>query len=196
MAVVVKRKKSDVILPYIPVEGHLKDGRKVILDWYKDEDEEQVHSIVKYIVNEEGDSYPQENLSDVEDFRGFFASHDVFVCRDVNSSEVLASFYVKPNFPDRCSHICNGGFAVKKSARRLGIGKFIARHYLQVARDLGYQASLFNLVFVTNEAAVGLWRSMGFTEIGRIPNAGNLKGHGNTDAIQFYYDLSKIEKKA
>lgn len=191
----IKKKKSDVVLPYLPFEGQIKDGRKVILDYYKDEDEAQVHAIMKYIVNEEGNSYPQEDLANVEDFRSYYLSHDVFVCRDVTSGKVLGSFYVKPNFPGRCSHICNAGFAVEKSSRGFGVGKFMVGHYLQIARDLGYQASFFNLVFVSNEASVSLWRSMGFTELGRVPNAGNLKGRGYTDAIQFYYDLTKIDKK-
>ncbi|XP_060068568.1 uncharacterized protein LOC132548707 [Ylistrum balloti] len=195
MAYVIKKKKSDVVLPYLPLKGQLKDGRKVILDYYKDEDEAQVHAIMKYIVNEEGNSYPQEDLANVDDFRSYYLSHDVFVCRDVNTAEVLGSFYVKPNFPGRCSHICNAGFAVLKSARGLGVGKFMVGHYLQISRDLGYQASFFNLVFVSNEVSVKLWRSMGFTEIGRVPNAGNLKGRGYTDALQFYYDLTNIEKK-
>ncbi|OWF37166.1 L-azetidine-2-carboxylic acid acetyltransferase-like [Mizuhopecten yessoensis] len=195
MAYVIKKTKSDVVLPYLPAEGQLKDGRKVILDYYKDEDEAQVHAIMTYIVNEEGDSYPQEDLADVEDFRAYYLSHDVFVCRDVTSGEVIGSFYVKPNFPGRSSHICNAGFAVSKSSRGQGAGKFMVGHYLQIARDLGYQASFFNLVFVSNETSVKLWRSMGFTEIGRVPNAGNLKGRGFTDALQFYYDLTKIEKK-
>ncbi|XP_033764272.1 N-acetyltransferase aca1-like [Pecten maximus] len=195
MAYVIKKKKSDVILPYLPFDGLLKDGRKVVLDYYKDEDEAQVHAIMKYIVNEEGNSYPQEDLANVEDFRSYYLSHDVFVCRDVTSGDVLGSFYVKPNFPGRCSHICNAGFAVKKSSRGLGVGKFMVGHYLQIARDLGYQSSFFNLVFVSNEASVSLWRSMGFTELGRVPNAGNLKGRGYTDAIQFYYDLTKLDKK-
>lgn len=26
---------------------------------------------------------------------------------------VAGCFYVKPNFPGRCSHVCNGGFIVR-----------------------------------------------------------------------------------
>ena len=41
--------------------------------------------------------------------QGYFLSHAAFVVRDVASGAVLGAFYVKPNFPGRCSHICNGG---------------------------------------------------------------------------------------
>ncbi|OWF37165.1 L-azetidine-2-carboxylic acid acetyltransferase [Mizuhopecten yessoensis] len=195
MAYVIKKTKSGIVLPYLPAEGQLKDGRKVILEYYKDEDEAQVHAIMKYIVNEEGDCFPSEDLSNVEDFRAYYPLFDLFVCRDVTSGEVIGSLYVKPTFPGRSSHICNAGFAVKKSFRGKGMGRFLAGHYLQIARDLGFQASLFRLVFASNEASVNLWRSMGFIETGRIPNAGYLRGRGLTDALQFYYDLTKIEKK-
>ena len=194
MAYVIKSKKSDVVLPYLPISAVVKNNRKVTLDRYADADEPEVHSIMQHIVNVEGDSYPQEDLSDLADFRAYYLSHDVFVCKDSGSGEVLGSFYIKPNFPGRCSHICNAGFAVKVEARGQGIGSFLVQNYLQLARDLGYTASFFNLVFVCNEKSVALWRKFGFEEIGIVPKAGNLKGKGFVDAMQFYYDLTKIKK--
>ena len=196
MAYVIKSNKSEVTLPYLPKECSLKDGTKVLLDYYHGEtDELQVHDIMRHIVNEEGNSYPQEDLSNVEDFRAYYLTHEVFVCRDPSSGVVLGSFYVKPNFPGRCSHICNAGFAVKKEARGKGVASLMVENYLQIARDLGYQASFFNLVFVNNTASIRLWEKFKFQEIGTIPKAGNLKGIGYTDAKQFYYDLTKLEKK-
>ena len=140
-----------------------------------------------------GNSYPQDDMTNIEDFRKYYLSHDVFVCKDHETDEVLGAFYIKPNFPGRCSHICNAGFIVKKSERGQGLGKFMAENYLYMARDLGYKASFFNLVFVSNEASIHLWRKLGFKEIGRVPKAGNLKDIGYTDALQFYYDLTTLQ---
>ena len=103
----------------------------------------------------------------------------------------MGAFYIKPNFPGRCSHICNAGFIVRKEDRGCGIGSFMVEMYLKLAKDLGYKASFFNLVFVSNDTSVKMWRKFGFKEIGRVPNAGNLKGRGFTDALQFYYDLTQ-----
>jgi hypothetical protein len=62
-----------------------------------------------------------------------------------------------------------------------------------VGRDLGYQGSFFNLVYVTNEASVKLWRELNFEQTGRVPKAGRLKGHSDlVDAFQFHYDFSKV----
>lgn len=149
------------------------------------------HQMTKFLFFCTGDSYPQEDMTTTKDFRAYYLTHDVYVCLDKKTEEVLGAFYIKPNFPGRCSHICNAGFIVKVSARGRGVGTFMVENYLQIAKDLGYRASFFNLVFVTNESSIKLWRKFGFKEIGRVPNAGNLKGRGYTDALQFYYDLTQ-----
>ena len=190
MAYVIKGGRKDVEIPYLPKTGTLKGGKEVVLDRYRDKHESELHDIVRHIVNEEGDSYPQEDMSNVEDFRAYFLSHEVFVVLDKQTEEVLGGFYIKPNFPGRCSHNCNAGFVAKTNARGSGIGSFMMENYLILARDIGYKASFFNLVFVSNKASVRLCRKYGFTEIGIVPKAGNLKGKGYTDAYQFYKDLT------
>lgn len=62
--------------------------------------------------------------------------------------------------------------------------------FIGMARDLGYRRSMFNLVFVSNEASVALWRKLGFRETGRVPQAGDLKGLGYVDALQIGYDFT------
>ncbi|KAK3589556.1 hypothetical protein CHS0354_041684 [Potamilus streckersoni] len=193
MTCVIKEKKTLIHLPYLPMDGNLKDGTSVVLDRYCNEYEADFHDIIKFIVNE-GDRYPHEDMNDVKDFRSYYLSHDIFICTNKATRELLGAFYVKPKFAGRCSHICTGGFAVKGSARKNGVGSFLAQNYLYIARDLAYKASYFNLVFVSNKSSVGLWRKLGFKEIGRIPKAGNLKGLGYTDALQFYYDLETLPK--
>lgn len=80
----------------------------------------------------------------------------------------------------------------------------MALAFITIAPVLGYKASMFNLVFENNNASVRLWRSAGFQEIGRIPNAGYLikrkdpsKEDNNpaeeeefVDAIMFYYQFT------
>ncbi|KAL3861228.1 hypothetical protein ACJMK2_007277 [Sinanodonta woodiana] len=193
MAYVIKEKKPLVHLPYLPKDGTLKDGTVVVLDRYCNEYEANFHDIIKSIINE-GDRFSPEDMTDVEDFRSYYLSNDAFICTNKTTRELLGGFYVKPKFAGRCSHICSAGFAVKESARSNGVGSFLAQNYVYIARDLGYKASYFNVVFETNEASVRLWRKLGFKEIGRIPKAGNLKGLGYTDALQFYYDFETLPK--
>ncbi|KAK9766074.1 hypothetical protein K7432_005121 [Basidiobolus ranarum] len=161
----------------------------------------------------EGNTYPQEECLDIQGFMNYFLGYDCFIeilaeedegvglCEQEEDlvdwkKKVLGMFYVKPNFPGRCSHICNGGFFVNPVSRNKGVGSVMAKSFLKVAPALGYQASMFNLVFVNNIASIKLWRTLGFQEIGRIPKAGRLRGNPDelVDAIMFYYDFTKLSE--
>ncbi len=54
--------------------------------------------------------------------------------------------------------------------RGLG-GRALAEHALAWARDQGYAAMQFNAVVESNQAAVRLWRALGFRVIGTVPEA-------------------------
>ena len=109
-------------------------------------------------------------------------------------TKVIGCFYVKPNFPGRCDHFCNGGFITDKLYQKLGIGTFMAKNYLMLAKKLGYEASYFNLVFNTNEASHRLWKKLDFTPLATIPKVGRLLNHETgedeyVDAVQYYKKL-------
>lgn len=104
---------------------------------------------------------------------------------------LVGYYYVKPNYPGRSSHICNAGFVVPPQHRGGGYGVVLADTYLHYAPKLGYQASVFNLVYVNNVASIRLWERLGFTKAGRIPRAGRLRkkdgdGEEYVDAWVFY----------
>ena len=155
----------------------------------------------------EGISYPYETpFATEENFSAYFLSHDAFVARIakrrrleeretgqeedlLHVGKLVGIFYVKPNFPGRCDHICNGGFVVDPDLRRQGIGRILGQQFLELSKALGYEAAFFNLVFEDNEASVRLWKSLGFETTGRIPRAARRKGGGYQDALQMRYDL-------
>ncbi|CEQ42116.1 SPOSA6832_03897 [Sporobolomyces salmonicolor] len=102
-----------------------------------------------------------------------------------------------PNYPGRSSHNCNGGFVVPNHHRGLRIGSTLGRSYLHFAPLLGYRGSVFNLVYVSNEASVRIWDGLGFKRAGLIPKAGCLKSRTEggedeyVDAIVFHYDFTE-----
>ncbi|GBE81053.1 hypothetical protein BKA93DRAFT_812063 [Sparassis latifolia] len=110
---------------------------------------------------------------------------------------IAGCYYVKPNYPGRSSHICNAGFLVPPSQRGKGIGSVLARSFLYYAPRLGYEASVFNLVYVNNTASVRLWEALNFTKAGLIPRAGRLKkadgtpGEEYVDAYVYYRRFDK-----
>ncbi|KAL4243321.1 Mitochondrial N-acetyltransferase [Abortiporus biennis] len=114
---------------------------------------------------------------------------------------IAGFYYVKPNYPGRSSHICNAGFVVPSSQRAKGFGSVLARSYLHYGPSLGYEASVFNLVFVNNVASVKLWDGLNFTRAGLIPRAGRLKkadgsGEEYVDAIVFYKRFDTPEESS
>ncbi|KAL6709547.1 Protein spt10 [Coniothyrium glycines] len=107
--------------------------------------------------------------------------------------ECLGSFYIKPNYPGRSSHVCNGGFLVTDASRNRGVGRLMGEAYLDWAPKLGYTYSVFNLVYETNVASCRIWDALGFKRIGRVKGCGNLKSYPGelVDAIIYGRDLGQ-----
>lgn len=109
---------------------------------------------------------------------------------------VIGSFYIKPNYPGRCAHICNAGFITDKKWRGMGINSIMCVAYSNCAKILGYEGSVFNLVFTSNESSLRTWRRYGFSEIGTIPKVAKLKGiPGKVDCKIVYKDLDEYNVK-
>lgn len=108
----------------------------------------------------------------------------------------LGSFYIKPNYPGRSSHVCNGGFLVTDASRNRGVGRLMGEAYLDWAPKLGYTYSMFNLVYETNVASCRLWDALGFKRIGRVKGCGDLKSHPGEliDAIIYGRDLGQDDE--
>lgn len=171
---------------YLPIHKTLRDGTPVELGWMLPQEQEAVRSLLNRVILE-GQTYPQDRPLSVAEFAAYWVSADAFVVR--GAGEVLGAFYLKPNFPGRCSHICNAGFVVQPATRGRGIGRFMGESMLAIARWQGYSAVMFNLVFETNKPSISLWRSLGFTTIGRIPKAARLAGGQMVDAYMMYCSL-------
>jgi hypothetical protein len=52
------------------------------------------------------------------------------------SKTCLGSFHIKPNYPGRSSHVCNGTFLVTDAARNRGVGRLMGEGYLEWAPKL------------------------------------------------------------
>jgi len=157
---------------------------------------------------EKGDTYPMVEPMPQTSFGPYWFANfgAVMVVGDIQSpeevsemeargadwnKECLGSFYVKPNYPGRSSHVCNGGFLVTDAARNRGVGRLMGEGYLDWAPKLGYSYSVFNLVYETNVASLRIWDALGFKRIGRVKGCGNLKSYPDQliDAIIFGREL-------
>ena len=149
---------------------------------------------------ERGDTFAFFNALRVDAFLNYWfgAFAGVMVLSDAPTlsgpklweKECLGTFFIKPNYPGRASHVCTGAFLVNAGIRGKGIGRTLADCFLQWAPRLGYTYCVFNLVFETNVAARRIWESLNFRRIGRIKSAGILKGHETAvDAIIYGREL-------
>ena len=71
--------------------------------------------------------------------------------------------------PGRTGHGLGPWSRDAKSGR--GVGRALAHRVLEVAAQEGYAAMQFNAVAETNEHAVRLWESLGFTILATVPEA-------------------------
>ena len=153
---------------------------------------------------EMGDTYPMIDSLPVDKFASYWFQNfgAIMLLGNIENPEevtegkdwareCLGSFYIKPNYPGRSSHVCNAGFLVTDAARNRGVGRLMGESYLEWAPRLGYTYSVFNLVFETNVASCRIWDALGFKRIGRVKGAGNLKSYPGQliDAIIYGRDL-------
>lgn len=121
-------------------------------------------------VSEEGDALPFLDGLDagfIED-QWLRAQGCVVACKE---GTLLGMYRYGANMPGRGSHVCTATFVVDAAARGRGIGRALVTHCLGSASAAGYRAIQFNQVVGTNCAARALYRSLGFAEVGCIPEA-------------------------
>ena len=87
-----------------------------------------------------------------------------------------ASMYANRGGPG--SHVASASFMVDPRHAGHGTGRALGEYVLDWARESGYRAIQFNAVVETNERAVALWHSLGFTVLASVPEAFDHPRHG------------------
>lgn len=140
------------------------------------------NSVVK-----DGAAFPQtECLDEVSGDEFFSAQSFTGVAVDRDSGETVGMYILHPNNVGRCGHICNASYAVRRDLRGKHIGEILVRHCMEKARELGFRILQFNAVVKTNSAAIRLYKRLGFTQLGVIPEGFRLDGGTYEDIIPHY----------
>jgi len=100
----------------------------------------------------------------------------------VVGGEVAGLYLLRPNQAGRGSHVANASYAVAQRFAGRGVGRAMGEHSLEEARRLGFTAVQFNFVVSTNDAAVALWKALGFRVVGELPKAFRHPARGLVDA--------------
>jgi ribosomal protein S18 acetylase RimI-like enzyme len=129
-----------------------------------------------------GDTYSFDPQTSRKDALGYWFAKETctYVAEQVRQSDglvprrdrhLVGTYILRPNQAGGGSHVANAAFMVATRARGQGIGRAMAEHCLVEARRLGFQAMQFNFVVSTNEAAIQLWKQLGFEIVGTLPGA-------------------------
>lgn len=111
----------------------------------------------------------------------FGADKEVFVAEE--DGVVLGTYYLRANQTGGGAHVANAGYVTGAAATGRGVARAMASHSIDHAKARGFRAMQFNFVVSSNVRAVGLWRSLGFEVVGRLPGAFDHPVEGFVDAL-------------
>jgi len=106
---------------------------------------------------------------------------------------ILGMYRLKANQRDLGSHVANASFMVVPGQQGQGIGTLLGKHCLVEAKKAGFSAMQFNYVISTSEAALQLWKKLGFSIIGIVPGGFRHAKLGFVDVYVMYRRLDDID---
>lgn len=111
----------------------------------------------------------------------FGADKETFVAEE--EGVVLGTYYLRANQAGGGRHVCNAGYMTGAAATGRGVARAMCLHSIEHAKARGFRAMQFNFVVSSNVRAVGLWQSLGFEVVGRLPGAFDHPAEGFVDAL-------------
>jgi GNAT superfamily N-acetyltransferase len=151
-------------------------------------DHDSIWDIFRAVITP-GDTYVFDPQMSREEALAYWFRPDTHAYVAESDSEIVGTYILRPNQPALGAHVANAAFMVSPKARGLGVGRRMGEHCLAEARRLGFRAMQFNFVVSTNEAAVRLWKQLGFHIAGTLPGAFKHSQHGYVDAYVMFRDL-------
>ena len=156
-------------------EIRLKDGRTCILRQGTGSDGAEVyenfnltHGETEFLL-----TYPEENRFDVLGEEKFLlekeaSTDEIELCAVVDGRIVGTAGVEVVGRKAKVKHRAEFGIGIQKAYWGLGIGRALTLACIECAKAAGYSQMELNVVS-TNENAISLYQSVGFTEYGRNP---------------------------
>ncbi len=154
---------------------------------YEIEDLPEMTEIWNEVV-EEGVAFPQMEPLTGQEAAAFFGSQSFSAVAE-KDGEILGLYILHPNNVGRCGHLSNASYAVKSTARGMGIGEALVKHCMEKGAELGFRVLQFNAVVCTNERAIALYDKLGFVKLGTVPGGFLMKDGTYEDIVLFYHVL-------
>jgi len=136
-----------------------------------------------------GETYTLDRDLTQADALAYWFSEDKLTFVAEQDGAILGTYYLRANQSGGGNHVCNCGFMTAQPASGRGIARQMCLHAFSQAQAEGYRAMQFNFVVSTNERAIGLWQSLGFEVVGRLPLAFQHPRLGEVDALVMFRRL-------
>ena len=150
---------------------------------YRSQDMEEAMDIWNEVIRE-GIAFPQLDELTGQTAGEFFSEQSYTGIAE--DDEIVGLYILHPNNVGRCGHICNTSYAVKSGKRGQHIGEKLVKDSLSVGARLGFRILQFNAVVASNIHALHLYKRLGFTQLGRIPQGFLMKdGHYEDIILQY-----------
>lgn len=154
---------------------------------YNNENLEKMRMMWNDII-EDGVAFPGTDLLSKEIFNQMISQQDAVNCMFVD--EILAGYYIlHPNNIGRCSHVANASYVLDKTMRGKHLGKYLVEHSIKTAKELNFRGMQFNAVVESNKPALHIYKSLGFKEVGMIPQGFMLKDGNYSNMYILYLSL-------
>lgn len=137
-------------------------------------------------VIEDGETYTLDRDMRREDALSYWMDGDkeTFVAEE--NGTLVGTYYLRANQAGGGSHVANCGYVTSREATGRGVARRMCLHSIDHAKGRGFRAMQFNFVVSTNERAVRLWQSLGFTIVGRLPGGFRHPKAGFVDAFVMF----------
>ncbi|MEO3820968.1 GNAT family N-acetyltransferase [Plantactinospora sp. B24E8] len=136
-----------------------------------EDDWSQVWPIVRDVVRA-ADTFAYDPAMTAEQaYRIWVAEPPELTVVAVEDGRIVGTARMGTNRPGPGAHVSTASFMVAAGARGRGVGTALCRFALDWARERGYAGMQFNAVAESNQAAVAVYRRLGFQVVGTVPGA-------------------------
>lgn len=153
------------------------------------EDSDAIWAVIEPTIRD-GATYTLDPAMPKDVALGYWLGNDKKTFVALREGRVIGTYYIRTNQDGGGKHVANCGYMTLATAQGSGVARAMCLHSLDVARQDGYRAMQFNFVVSTNTRAVGLWTSLGFATVGRLPLAFRLPTGEYVDALVMYRSLA------
>lgn len=119
----------------------------------------------------EGKSYSYAPDLSFEQSREIWCAPEKTPFVALDAERAVGTFYLRANQLGLGDHIANGGFMVAPGQCGKGYGTAMGEAMVKEAKQRGYHGMQFNFIVQDNEPSLRIWKKLGFTVVGTVPDA-------------------------